>query len=98
MEDIVDVLQGFGELAHWTQCPASEVGDPSCPPIITWRYKNPRKEIADFFQQAIDGYQGAISWRFSAADRMWTLMPSRVHEISRAQPDLGGRGAAKQLM
>jgi hypothetical protein len=98
MSEIVDLLQDFGELAHWTQCPASEVGDLSCPPIITWRYKHPTKEVADFLQRVVDGYRGPISWEFSAVERTWTLMPSRIREYSKTHGNLGGLAVARELM
>jgi hypothetical protein len=95
--DVVEVLQKFGEIAHWTICPAFDIGNLSCPPIVAWRYKLPSSEVADFFQRAVCSYRSAISWRFSAAERMWTLMPTRIDEYSKSHGDIGGIAAAEAL-
>ena len=74
---ILEMLQEFGEIAHWTQTPALDVGNRACPPIITWRYKHPSGHVADFFRRAVGAYRGAIVWEFSATQQTWVLMPAQ---------------------
>lgn len=96
--EIVDTLQVFGEIAHWTVRPDFDLGNLSYPPIITWRYKEPSNAAADFFQGVVSAYRGAISWDFSVAHPTWVLMPLRVREYANAHEGLGGLGAAGELM
>ena len=98
MKDIVDVLKEFGELAHWTKQPADEPhGNLNCPPIITWRYERPSREIAEFFRRVVSAYPGTMAWDFSSAERMWVLMPSRINEYSKSHGNLGGLAVAHEL-
>lgn len=98
VQNILDTLLAFGEIAHWTMCPDPDVGHLSCPPIITWRYKQASNGVADFFKGVVSGYRGAISWHFSATTPTWCLMPSRVKEYANTHEDIGGLGAAEELM
>src|SRR6266446_2272224 len=100
MKDIVDILKEIGDLAHWTLRPAPEAcgGRHACPPIITWRYKHPSDELADFFRRVVGAFAGTISWEFSATHEVWSLMPSRIREYSKSHGDVGGLAVAKQFM
>ena len=100
MKIILHVLKQVGEVARLTMRPAAEEcgGNLSCPPIITWRYKEPTNEIATFFRRVVGTFQGTIAWEFSAIERTWCLMPSRIREYSKAHGNLGGRAVAEELM
>jgi len=97
VHEIIAVLQQGGEIAHWSMHPGRN-GDLSCPPIITWRYKQPTKELAELICLAVDDYRGVVAWDFSGSERTWCLMPLRVRELARLHEGVGGLGAAAELM
>ena len=78
--------------------PDPDVGNRACPPIITWRYRHPSDHAADFFRCVVGAYRGAVVWEFSDAQRMWVLMPARIHEYAKANALHGGLVAAHALM
>jgi len=99
MEEIIEILKEFGEIAHWTCRPAATSGgNPAFPPIITWRYKEPPSQIAEFFQRVVSNFPGAIPWEFSVVEQTWCLMPSRITEYSKSHDNLGGLAVALELM
>jgi hypothetical protein len=73
-------------------------GNQFYPPIITWVYKEPAREVEEFFRQAIGTFRGKISWEFSVYEQAWVLMPSRITEYSKSHDDIGGLAAAHELM
>jgi hypothetical protein len=99
MTDIIHFLKEFGELAHWTT-PAreDEGGNPTCPPIITWRYKTPSNEAASFFQRELRAVPGTVAWELSVYGQNCVLMPARINEYSKAHGGLGGWAVAEELM
>jgi hypothetical protein len=100
MKNIVDILKEFGEIAHWVVRPARQEfgGDLSCPPIITWKYKNPSKEVAEFFRYVVSTFRGTIGWEISVYEQTWILKPSRISEYSKSHDNLGGLAVAGELM
>jgi hypothetical protein len=100
MKDIVDILKEFGEITHWTVRPAraEQGGNLSCPPIITWRYKQPSREVADYFRRVVSTFRGTIAWEFSVFGQTWCLMPSRISEYAEAHGNLGALAVARELM
>ena len=99
MKELAEIVNAIGEVAHWTVRPAGDDATASmCPPIITLRYQRPSSEMADFFQRSIGSFAGTIPWEFSAAERVWTLMPSRIREFSESHGNLGGFAVVEELM
>lgn len=98
MNDPIDVLRMAGEIENWTVwLPLEADGeDPTRPPIITWKYKQPSDELAEVFRRALDTFQGTIAWEFCAEGPKWYLMPARISEYAN-QHDLNHLAAGQEL-
>jgi hypothetical protein len=99
MDDIIDILQQVADIEHWTRAPAASAAgeDLALPPIVVWRYKQRSTEFTEFFRQAVGTFRGTMAWEFSAKDRNWSLMPSRIYEYAKAQRCSGTLTAAQEL-
>jgi hypothetical protein len=84
MKDIIDILRDIAEVEHWTRIPAVDAGDDNlaCPPVISWKYKHPSGEVAEFFRRAIKSFPGTLTWEFSTNALIWALMPTRIREYA----------------
>ena len=99
MRDIIDILQALAEIEYWKRCPHDEAKgeELACPPLIVWRYKEPSRAFAEVIRHAVESFPGTMAWEFSAADRNWILMPSRIKEYARAHGYPGTLQASLEL-
>jgi hypothetical protein len=69
MTDIMDILRDVAEVEHWTRMPTADAcgEDLACPPVISWRYKHPSDEVADFLRQGVESFPGTLAWELSTA-------------------------------
>ncbi|MGH7169072.1 MAG: hypothetical protein ACRELG_02190 [Gemmataceae bacterium] len=99
MRDIINVLQDLAEVEYWKRRPHLEARgeELACPPLIVWRYKEPSRAVAEAFRHAVESFRGTMAWEFSAAERNWILMPSRIKEYARAHGYPGTFQASSEL-
>ncbi len=100
MSDIMEVLQQLGELDWAMRRPPADAEGATLafPPMISWRYKNPSPEIAQFLQHAIQRFRGSVPWTFSSEQRNWYLTVAKLLESMKTQNLQGTRKAAQELM
>ena len=99
MNLIVKVLREIAPIDNFSYWPSDRFEvDLSAPPIVWWKFKEPTKGLADFFEQSVDTFQGAVAWEFyHETGMMWILMPKRIREYEESHGCNGDLVAAAEL-
>jgi hypothetical protein len=97
--DIINALQWFGIIEHWTICPeSSATGDAlGFPPFVRWRYRSDSDSIATVLGTIIGTFQGTLAWELSSDRESLILIPARVRQYAFVNGLVGILPAAKQM-
>lgn len=98
--DIFLALQLLGEF-EWARVSPARGCPPErliCPPMITWRYREPSEEKAEVLANLVQSFSSSKKWEFSSLHRNWYLMPARLSEYVEEHGLLGTQEAVNRLM